>query len=151
MPCKNLFLSSGDPAGIGTEIIIKFVSGIAVDPLLKEVREKILAKEISITILGNKEVYLWHKARNREPFFFSNDVLVNLENKKSNAHLPQFRFKFVDVPLANFTPDLLGNVNETMGENCLQLLNSCVALMKKNTSHALVTAPINKKSYFFSR
>ena len=146
MPCKNLFLSSGDPAGIGTEIIIKFVSGIAKDPLLKEIREKILAGKISITILGNKEVYLWHKAKSLDPFFFSNDTLISSGGKKPNSRFLQFRFKFIDVPLSNFTPDLLGNVNETMGENCLQLLNACVASMKKNIVHALVTAPINKKA-----
>ncbi len=106
---------------------------------------------MQITIVGSKDVYLWHKARNEASnqgsFFFSNENFIHpLKDKNANLKPNQFRFRFIDIPVVDFNPNLLGNANKVMGESCLKLLNAGVDFIKREANCALVTAPINKKA-----
>ena len=158
----SLAMTSGDPSGIGPEIIFKLFFSFF-NP--KTTSEKQLAflirkKELSLHLIGSvlvfqdlikqKKMKQWLKKRLGEKvnFFFS----PNPKTRESTTLFltmgdnDSLEFPFSDVDDSSWKIENRGKVNVAAGKIAKACLDKSVCLVKQGLCHGIVTAPISKES-----
>ena len=125
----KLIITTGDPAGIGQEIVLKALKNNSFDNHTK------------IIVAGDKSVYKFVEDRLGydliEKFYDKDDIGTVLENKE--------QVSFVQVNDENLNGKVLGVPNRDTAAAALSYLNFSAELLKNNKVEAVVTAPISKE------
>lgn len=121
-------ITMGDPAGIGSEIIVKALSYPEI------------FNQATPIVLGNKEVI-----KDAIRFVPSNlkiktiDAIEEAENKYGVINL----YNFNNIKLNDFK---YGEISSKAGVACIEYIFSAIEFAKSGKLNAVVTAPINKES-----
>lgn len=113
----RIALTLGDPAGIGSEI------------LLKALKDPTIYPKYDITVIGSRSHLL--------------ETYQILSSSSSLAHPDQF--PILDIPLD--TPITLGKTDETCGKASFIYLDTAISHTLQGKFQAIVTAPIAKSSW----
>jgi len=125
---KLLVITSGDPAGIGPEIILKLLQ-----------RRKLTRKFIPL-VIGDWKVFL-KVART-----LKTDISSIKPHTCQSFDLDEKRTNFLDLDNVNLRNFKFGKVNAAYGRAAMEYLSCGTSLVKSNKSSALVTAPISKEA-----
>ena len=115
----NLAITQGDPAGIGSEIILKALA------------DKSLAQKSQMTIIGNRQLLQ----------FTYEHLLQQTELTESNLADPQ-TLSILDMPISDTVT--LGQGDAVSGGFSFDCLQKAIALTKMGKFQGIVTAPIAK-------
>nr|MDJ0719691.1 4-hydroxythreonine-4-phosphate dehydrogenase PdxA [Prochloraceae cyanobacterium] len=118
----NLAIPVGDPAGIGTEIILKALA----DPIL-------IPENCSITVIGSRSLIL-------ETY---QHLLKKTDCKAWELADPE-TLSILDIAIDLKDPIILGQGNPLSGAASFQYLKAAIDLTIKGKFNAIVTAPIAK-------
>ncbi|HMB00839.1 MAG TPA: 4-hydroxythreonine-4-phosphate dehydrogenase PdxA [Spirochaetota bacterium] len=143
---KRIFITSGDPSGIGPEIILKLFtaavnSGESTAAALSELLQK---REIVLLIAGPLHFY--------ELLIKKFNLPVKILKRNSNnikilsKVVPRVEAEFIDVPYHKSADFSYGAVIPASGENALAVLEKSVNYLKLDLADAVVTAPVNKEA-----
>jgi 4-hydroxythreonine-4-phosphate dehydrogenase len=117
----SLVITQGDPAGIGSEIILKALA------------DNSLGSESQITVVGNRQLLQ----------FTYEHLLEQTELTKQDLVNPQ-TLSILDVPLKDSDSITLGQGNEISGGFSFDCLTKAIALTLEGKFQGIVTAPIAK-------
>ena len=115
----SLALTQGDPAGIGSEIILKALA------------DKSLAEQAQITIIGNRQLLQ----------FTYEHLLQQTKLTEADLANPQI-LSVLDIPIADAVT--LGQGDAVSGEFSFNCLQKAIALTVEDKFQGIVTAPIAK-------
>ena len=110
----KIIITSGDPAGIGVEVILKS---------LKSIKH---LNELSILVVGSVELYQ----------YIGSKIGIDLNSLKSFV-------RFIDVSL-DMNLLKLGETNLTTGKHSLECIDIALNYVLKGQSDAIVTGPVDK-------
>lgn len=118
-----ILISSGDPFGVGVEIILKSLSHVDYSEVL---------------VVGSKEVYEFYQDRlgTDHSFHFIRDW---------NSFAPDF-LNIWNMPSPRIPTMELGKVSSVAGAWALESLKVCLSFLKQGFSKFLITAPVNKEA-----
>ncbi len=119
----KLIITSGDPAGIGSEVTVKALSSLRIE-------------EVTILVLGDLSLYRSVARRLGVPF--EPNVVSNAEEVRSGVN-------FLQVDPGGFSLDILGKPNEKTARATFNYLLKSVELLKDGFD-GVVTAPISKSN-----
>jgi 4-hydroxythreonine-4-phosphate dehydrogenase len=139
---NRILLTSGDPAGIGPEVILKTFLALAQRPESKtEKKISLLKNHIEWTVIGSKIVYQSLIKKLKMACSFDKTGTVLLFNS-------QLRLPFIDVPLDGKIA--IGHISKIAGKNAFAVLEESIRLIKTGRYHAIVTAPVSKEAIALS-
>ena len=128
---KNLIITSGDPGGIGTEVIIKALHKFEVPDGWK------------VLILGD----IRHYSVLCDQMSLKNKWDCIIKKGKLPEALPG---KILFIDFANVSKIMLGKTGKEYGRATVEYLEYALAMHAKGMMNALVTAPICKKSMWLA-
>lgn len=157
-PAK-IILTSGDPAGIGPEVILKTLRALnePSSPSEKTLREYFDAGRVRFSVLGSKKIY----ARLIQKFSLdlhleegviergisgSSSPVCLLEEKNGSVF-----FNFSEVPLSGKALPAFGKISREAGEQAFHILQKSAALILEKRASAIVTAPVHKEAISLSQ
>lgn len=117
----NIVITSGEPAGIGPDIIIKLFKNPQLAKILKQTK---------LTIFGNKLL------------FDERGQSININFTEQLIKFPQI--KFIDFPFLPKTK--VGKPEPKSANYVLSMINSAITGCQSNEYNAMVTAPIQKSN-----
>ena len=150
---KKIILTSGDPAGIGPEICLKFLTHLGRIYLKeKEFSKKSIQNKLNIIDLLQKKKIQFILVGSVE--LFSNYIktyqLPLILNKVQDSfRLIHREASFINVVFQDIAIEgdwQTGRVSYYSGKNALDILNYSTQLLKLKLADAVVTAPINKEA-----
>ncbi|MBL8993930.1 MAG: 4-hydroxythreonine-4-phosphate dehydrogenase PdxA [Spirochaetia bacterium] len=158
-PPAKILLTSGDPAGIGPEIILKTLRALnePSSPSEKKLRDTFEAGRVRFTVLGSIKVY------DRLIKKFSPDLKIAegviepgttgsssptclLEEKNGPVY-----FNFSEVSLSGKALPAFGKISRASGEQAFRILQKSAVLVKEKKAMAIVTAPVHKEAISLSQ
>lgn len=159
-----LSLTSGDPSGIGPEIILRFLVSV-LNPqsdVENQVATYIQNKKLKLYLIGTAKVFealIQDKVFNRRLEQTLCDTislsLIDCVNQKppsnagqlllSSSNYGQWRVPFIQVG-GEWREENRGKVNSNSGFLALNYLIKSIDLVKADFCHGIVTAPVNKKA-----
>ena len=119
----RLTITSGDPAGIGSEVTLKAISELELPP------------EVAIVVLGSRKLY--NQIAEKLGSSFSPEEIANLEETKEGLN-------FLNIEPSDFSLDILGKPTDDTARATFNYLKKSVELLK-NGFDGVVTAPISKE------
>ncbi|MDH4128264.1 MAG: 4-hydroxythreonine-4-phosphate dehydrogenase PdxA [Spirochaetota bacterium] len=126
---KKILISSGDPHGIGVEIILKGVN--------KDQYPEIL-------VIGSKKVFDFYKDILK--LNVSINYITNIDEIDSRFDTQSLNV--IDLP---YDKDIeLGSISKCAGELSLRCIDTAIHLIKEGFSSTLVTAPVSKEAIIMS-
>ena len=125
---KVIAITSGDPAGIGPELILRSLSTIKV-------------RGVKFLIIADKAVF--DKARNELKNKIPHLCKYELVDKKNLKNLKE-KISLLDLNIIGQRKYSLGKVSKLCGKASAEYVLEADRLINKKIIHALVTAPINK-------
>ncbi len=132
---KTLVISAGDPAGVGAEITLRALAGK-------------FPKNISFIIIGDKSVFLKTKKALKKRSVPSADFRIFAD--KASLGNTKARVKLLDMGLLSGRDFVYGRPQKNCGQASYRYIKKACALIKEDMACALVTAPINKKSFLLA-
>jgi 4-phospho-D-threonate 3-dehydrogenase / 4-phospho-D-erythronate 3-dehydrogenase len=128
---RNVIITSGDPGGIGAEVVIKALARFDVPSNWR------------VWILGDAHLYSFVSRRmgRDEPW----DYVI----KKGSAYT-DVRGRIILIDFANVTAIAPGHTGEAYGKAAAEYLEHALELYSGGILHSLVTAPICKKSLWLA-
>ncbi len=156
---KRILITSGDPAGIGPEVILKTLLALQEpgSPPENSIRESFEKSEIRFSLLGSRFVFERLIRKFALALHFEEGVLEpSQRGLGSPACLmgekgPSVYFDLVDVPVSGKILPPFGKVNRSAGENAFSVLQTSARLIREKRGSAIVTAPVNKEAISLSR
>lgn len=155
----KIVLTSGDPAGIGPEIILKTLGALnePASASEKTLREAFDAGRVRFILLGSKKIYdrlikkfglaLSLEEGVIEPGTASSSSPTCLLEEKNG---PVY-FNFSEVPLSGRTLPAFGKISREAGEQAFGILQKSASLIREKKASAIVTAPVHKEAVSLSQ
>ena len=144
MKKKAFIITCGDPAGIGIEISLKVILAIVHSNHfnISNLKEKIKTNELSLTFLGNKELFSFYIKEYNLPISIkeeNNQMFVYSLNNQS------IKFQLISIPL-DLRTFKIGEISAIAGQHSLNILKKALLLTKEKLFNGIITCPINKQS-----
>lgn len=125
---KLVVISSGDPAGIGPEIIIKSLA------------ESSIFRRITPLVIGDCKVF----RKTTRIINTSFDLITS--KSATGACVKENTVNFIDIDNVSFKKFRFGATDKDYGKAAMEYLSLGVDIVAKNKGSSLVTAPISKES-----
>ncbi len=138
---KKILLTSGDPAGIGPEVMLKTFGALAEPKSGSEKLLSSLSRNTEWTVIGALATFQSLIKKHKVPCTFN--LKTNTFTFNSTIH-----FSFIDVPLLQ--PIKTGEISRAAGENALAIIDKSISLTMHVGYSAIVTAPVNKEAIALS-
>ena len=147
---KKIILTSGDPAGIGPEICLKFLAHLG-NSHLKSSKKSIKNKLDIIGLLQEKKIQfiLVGSANLFSNYIDAHQLPLILSKVRDSFRLIHREAPFINIVFQDIAIEgdwQMGQVNYYSGKNALDILNYSTHLLKLKLADAVVTAPINKEA-----
>lgn len=136
MKAMRLLVTAGDPAGIGSEVVLRTIFGIAhpKTPSEEKLRGHFDRDGVSVSVLGSRGAFTECGSKAWEGLRWDGDALRGEGGP---------RWAFVDVPGAKAP---LGIVSREAGAQALAVLEKSIELLKRGEADGVCTGPVCKES-----